>query len=113
MQTYLTIVSLCFCLFFSCKTSDSPQSESPQETVSTDSTPTLTSETAPLNKEEQHQFDGLLKQGDANYASGNFREALHFYKKAQAMAPDQLGNEKLIACIKAMQVPSTRRKSKN
>lgn len=108
---FALVLTLCFS---ACKTSDSPQSEStPATTANASVNAAATTAPAPLSKEDQHRFQALLKQGDHHYASGNFREALNFYKKAQALAPDQLGNEKLIACIKAMQEPSTRRKSKN
>ncbi len=104
---------LLICLIFGCKTSDSPQSqtstpvEEQRQSSLTQSTPVLTTE---LDQETQHKFDAFVKQGDTNYAEGNFREALNFYKKAQSIAPNQLGNDKLIACIKALQEPSTRRK---
>ena len=86
-------------LIFSCKSADS--SQTPEAAVATispaNSQPAGATPVSPLDKETQHRFEGLVKQGDHFYAEGNFREALDYYKKAQAIAPDQLSNEKLIA----------------
>lgn len=99
-------------LLFACKTSDSSNPEASSSATITAAPTVLNESPKELTPEQQHQFDALVKQGDANYESGNFREALNFYKEARNIAPDQLGKSKLIACIKAMQEPSTRRADK-
>ena len=108
---------LLVCLIFGCKTSDStPEQtatsvrEQNMDTREVSTTTSANNNTGELDREAQHQFDAFVKQGDSNYAEGKYREALNFYKKAQNLAPNQIGNDKLIACIKAMQEPSTRNK---
>jgi len=114
----LLIVLNCF---LACKTSDTPVQKttpteistavvSPEPSESKSATASVSSTTdTDLSQEEAYRVKAFLKQAEAQYAAGAYREALQFYKKAESIAPDQVDRAKMIACLKAMQEPSTRR----
>ncbi|MEL6636083.1 MAG: hypothetical protein AAFW73_08885 [Bacteroidota bacterium] len=92
----------------------SPSVAIPAPTTSSPDSGTLTDPTAAAEQstgtaaEKQYRFEAFMTQGDARFAAGDYRGALEFYRKAEATLPERADKAKMVACLKALQTPSTR-----
>ncbi len=121
LKKYCILLGLAFCIA-ACNSAKAPPSTTnlssndanlklvdiPQETNEV----VLEANNTGLNEEEEYRYQAFMKQGDAQYEAGSYREALNLYRKAENIAPERIDKSKMVACLKALQVPSTRRAKK-